>query len=153
MFTCSRQHQPHWMWLQVMWFYVFERSHLLKYCCWKDKMVRHRRTMCIIVCHVIFPMWMVRLIHLRPLYLLVYDVWCVGSPQELPLCWFVIGVQKDGTWHVWHHRSTKCWLANGFVFSAPNKCGSHNYIVKLVKNFSLWCFTFGWGFEGFNICG
>ncbi len=28
-----------------------------------------------------------------------YDVCCVGSPHELPLCWLVISVQKDGTWH------------------------------------------------------
>jgi hypothetical protein len=60
-------------------------------------MVRHGRTMCIIMHHVIFPMWMAKLTHLWPLYLLVYNVCCVGSPQELPLCWFVTSVQKDCT--------------------------------------------------------
>jgi len=63
-------------------------------------MVRHGKTMCIIVRHIIFPMWMTKLTHPWPLYLLVYGVCCVGSPHELPLCWFVISVQKDGTWHV-----------------------------------------------------
>jgi hypothetical protein len=47
------------------------RSYLLKYYCRKDKMVRHGRTMCIIVHHVIFPMWMAKLTHPWPLYMLV----------------------------------------------------------------------------------
>jgi len=56
--------------------------------------------MCIIVRDVIFPMWMARLTHPWPLYLLVYDVCCVGNPQELPLGWYMTNVQNDGTWHV-----------------------------------------------------
>jgi len=92
MFTCNRQHPSHWMWLQVVWFYVFERSYLSEYCCWKDEMVKHGRTMCIIVRHVIFQMCMAKLTHLWSLYMLVYGVCCVGSPQELPLCWFVTSV-------------------------------------------------------------
>jgi hypothetical protein len=56
--------------------------------------------MCIIVCHVIFPMWMANLTHPWPLCLLNYDVCCVGSPHELPVCWFVAGVQEAGLWLV-----------------------------------------------------
>ncbi len=56
--------------------------------------------MCVIVYHVISPMWMAKLTHPWPLYLLVHSVCYVGSPQELPLCWFVTNVYKDGTWHV-----------------------------------------------------
>jgi hypothetical protein len=56
--------------------------------------------MCVIVSHVIFPKWMAGLTHPWSLYLLVYGVCFVGSPQELPLCWFVTNVQEDGTWHV-----------------------------------------------------
>jgi len=63
-------------------------------------MVKHGRTMCIIVHHVIFLMWMAKLTHLWLLYMFIYNVCCVGSPQELPQCWFVFGVQEDGTWHV-----------------------------------------------------
>jgi len=63
-------------------------------------MVRHGGNMCIIVCHVIFPMWMAKLTHPWLLYMLIYNVCYVGNPQELPLCWFVTGVQKDGTWNV-----------------------------------------------------
>jgi hypothetical protein len=43
-------------------------------------MVKQGRTMCIIVHYVIFPMWMAILTHAWPLYLLVYDVCCVGNP-------------------------------------------------------------------------
>jgi hypothetical protein len=71
---------PHWMWLQVMWFCVFERSYLPEYCCWRDEIVRHGRTMCVIVRHVIFTTWMAKLIHPWLLYLLVYGLCCVGSP-------------------------------------------------------------------------
>jgi hypothetical protein len=46
-------------------------------------MVRHGRTMFVIVCHVIFPMWMANLTHHSSLYLLVYNICCVGSPHEL----------------------------------------------------------------------
>jgi hypothetical protein len=60
-------------------------------------MVRHGKTMCVIVCHVIFPMWMARLTNPWSLYLLVYGVCYVGTPHELPLCWFVIGVKR---WHM-----------------------------------------------------
>jgi len=96
-------------------------------------MVKHGRTMCIIVRHIIFPMWMTKLTHPWPLYLLVYGVCCVGNLHELPLCWFVNGVQKDGTWHVSHHPWTKYKLANGFALSAPNiRCSSHSYIIGLV---------------------
>jgi hypothetical protein len=63
-------------------------------------MVRHGRTMCVIMHHVIFPMWMARLTHPWLLYLLVYGVCCVGGRQKLPLRWFVTDVQEDGTWHV-----------------------------------------------------
>jgi hypothetical protein len=63
-------------------------------------MVKHGKTMCLILCHVIFLMWMAKLTHLGPLYMLVYGVCCVGSPHELTLRWFVISVQEDGTWHV-----------------------------------------------------
>jgi hypothetical protein len=150
-FTYSRQHPPHWMWLQVVWFYVLKRSFLLKYRCWKEEMVKHGRTMCIIAHHAIFPMWMARLTHLWLLYLLVYDVWCVGSWQELPLCWFMTGVQEDGTWHVWHRFSTMYQLANGFVLDAPSRRGSHNYIVRLYKDFSLKSPTYDWGFQGFHV--
>jgi hypothetical protein len=132
MFTCSKWHPPHWMWLQVMWFCMFGRSYLPEYCCWRVGMVKNGRTVCIIVCHVIFPMWMAILTHPWPLYLLVYDVCCVGSPHELPLCWFVTSVQEDDTWHVWHRPWTKYQLANGFAFDAPIRCGSHCNIIGLV---------------------
>jgi hypothetical protein len=79
MFTCNRQHLPHWMWLQIVWFCMFGRSYLPKYCCWMDEMVRHGRNMCVIMCHVIFLMWMAILTHPWPLYLLVYGVCCVGN--------------------------------------------------------------------------
>jgi len=62
-------------------------------------MVKHGRTMCVILCHVIFLMWMVKLMHPWLLYMLFYGVCCVGNPHELPLCYFVIGVQEH-TWHV-----------------------------------------------------
>jgi hypothetical protein len=84
MFTCNKQHPTQWMWLQVVWFCMFKRSYLPKHCCWRDKMVRHGKTMCVIVHHIIFPMWMTKLTHPWPLYLLVYGVCCVGSPHELP---------------------------------------------------------------------
>ncbi len=38
-------------------------------CCWKVEIVRHGRTMCVIVCHVIFLVWMAKLIHPRQLSL------------------------------------------------------------------------------------
>jgi hypothetical protein len=63
-------------------------------------MVKHGKTMCVIVRHVIFLMWMARLTDLWPLYLLVYGVCCMGNPYKLLVCWFVTNVQKDGTWHV-----------------------------------------------------
>jgi hypothetical protein len=63
-------------------------------------MVRHGKTMCVIMHHVVFPMWMAILTHPWSLYMLVYNICCVSGPHELPLCWFVISVQEDGTWHV-----------------------------------------------------
>jgi hypothetical protein len=44
-------------------FYVCGRFYPLECCCWRVNMVRHGRTMCIIMCHVIFPMWMAKLTH------------------------------------------------------------------------------------------
>jgi hypothetical protein len=40
---------------------MFITPYLLKYYCWKDEMVKHGKTMCVIVHHVIFPMWMAEL--------------------------------------------------------------------------------------------
>jgi hypothetical protein len=43
--------------------YVRGRFYLLECCCWRAKMVKHGRTMCAIMHHVIFPMWMAKWSH------------------------------------------------------------------------------------------
>jgi hypothetical protein len=56
MFACNIQHQLLWMWLYNMLLYVCGRFYLLQCYCWRAEMVRHGRTMCTIVHHVIFSM-------------------------------------------------------------------------------------------------
>ncbi len=40
--------------------FVCKRFYLLKYYCWKAKMVKHGNTMCVLVHHVIFSIWMAK---------------------------------------------------------------------------------------------
>jgi hypothetical protein len=63
---------------------------------WDGLISLHGRTMCKIVCHVIFIMWMVTLIHLRQLFLLALNVCCVGNLQESKL----IYNQCFKAWHL-----------------------------------------------------
>jgi len=57
MFICIKQHQVLWMWLQYVLFYICGRFYLQECSCWRVKMVKHGRTMFVIVHHVIFTMW------------------------------------------------------------------------------------------------
>jgi hypothetical protein len=55
-------------------------------CCWKAEMVKHEKTMCTIMHHVIFPMWMAKLTHHWSWFLSTCNVCCVGKYQEPSLC-------------------------------------------------------------------
>jgi hypothetical protein len=81
-------------------------------------MVRHEKTMCVIMCHVIFLMWMVQLTFFWRLFLPNFVICCVGKPQGLPPCWFVISVPRVGTWDASCHLCRKYQLTNGFSHNA-----------------------------------
>jgi hypothetical protein len=118
--TCSRLHRLPWMLLENVSFRGSRRYYLLECCCWRVKMVRHGRTMCVTMQHVIFLMWMVKLTLLWQLILLDFIICCVGKPRGLPLCWFVIGVPRGSTWDALGHLCKKYWLTNGFAHNAFN---------------------------------
>jgi hypothetical protein len=63
-------------------------------------MVKHGKTMCKIVHHVTFLMWMEKLTYFLLLSLLAFDVCCANNFQRQQLCWCVIGVQKVDIWDV-----------------------------------------------------
>ncbi len=107
LYTCSKLHQLRWMSLQNVSFWGSRRYYLLKCCCWRAEMVKHGKTMCITMHHVIFLMWMVKLTLLWQFFLLDFVICCVGKPWGLPLRWFVIGVPRGSTWDASRHLCKK----------------------------------------------
>jgi hypothetical protein len=105
MYTCSKQHQLLCIWLHDALFHICKRVYLLVCCCWKAKMVKHGRIMCVIVHCVTFPMWMAKLTHLWKLFMLNFIVCCVGMLYYS--CWCVINVQGVGIWDASHHLWTR----------------------------------------------
>jgi hypothetical protein len=117
-------------------------------------MVKHGRTMCITMRHVIFLMWMVRLTRFWQLFLLDFIVCCVGKPWGLPTCWCAIGVPRVGTWDASHHLCKKYRLTNGFAHDAFNWPRYLFLSFDSKKSFQFFpnaCFTFCWGIWGLAI--
>jgi len=63
-----------------------QRCYLFKYCCWKAKMIKHGRTICGIVHHVIFLMQMAKLTHPWLLSMLAFNVCCANNVKGQLVC-------------------------------------------------------------------